>query len=202
MEAAQVGARNDDDVFVTKDGSRIPVAFIATPIKESGRFVGSVIAFRDISERKQAEEQIHYLAHHDGLTGLPNRTMLMEFLRHHMSRVSRYDSALALLFIDLDNFSLINDSQGHITGDELLRQVAARFRKEIRAPDILARQGGDEFIVLLTFGDVASRPALAPAAAVTHAAVDVAKRLMRVLDPPLRVGAQEFFIHASFCAAI
>jgi diguanylate cyclase (GGDEF)-like protein/PAS domain S-box-containing protein len=189
--------QSEDQVFSTKDGREIPVSCIATPIEEDGAVVGSVIAFQDITQRKRSEEKIHYLAHHDGLTGLPNRSMLMEFLHHHMSRVSRYDGALALMFIDLDDFSVINDSQGHVTGDKLLVLVANRLRDEIREPDILARHGGDEFIVLLTQPGMQKSKTASVVEAVSLTAADIAERLLRALERPLEIEGQEYFVHGS-----
>src|SRR5439155_18727803 len=103
----------------------------------------------DVTDRKQAEEQIRFLAYHDRLTGLPNRTMFEEALGLALARARRHRLGVAVLFLDLDNFKLVNDSLGHNAGDELLREVASRLRTVNREEDLVARQGGDEFLVLL-----------------------------------------------------
>lgn len=112
---------------------------------------------RDLSEAQQRE---HYLATHDGLTGLPNRFAFQRSLRQSLADAARYDSPLGLLFLDLDGFKAVNDSLGHAAGDELLRQAASRLQQVIRKSDLAARLGGDEFVVAIrrirTPGDAAS----------------------------------------------
>jgi diguanylate cyclase (GGDEF)-like protein/PAS domain S-box-containing protein len=113
------------------------------------------IVIRDISEKKKAQEKLieqknilHYQAHHDALTGLPNRILFNDRLEHGIKRAKRNGSMLALLFVDLDHFKKINDSLGHHIGDKVLKVVAERLREEIRKEDTLARLGGDEFTVI------------------------------------------------------
>lgn len=103
----------------------------------------------DISERKKMEEQIEFLAYHDSLTGLANRKLLEEMLEPALARARRSDTAVALLFMDLDNFKQINDTLGHDMGDQLLKQVTARLAGATRETDLVARQGGDEFLVMI-----------------------------------------------------
>jgi len=130
-----------------------PVAFeehyvpldLWTEIRAYPSEAGLTIYFRDISERKAAEAQIHSMAFYDQLTGLPNRQLLLDRAGHALS----LGHLGAMLFIDLDNFKTINDTRGHDKGDMLLRMVAARLRAEVRGCDTVARFGGDEFIVLL-----------------------------------------------------
>jgi diguanylate cyclase (GGDEF)-like protein/PAS domain S-box-containing protein len=105
---------------------------------------------RDISGRKQAEVQAHYLAYHDALTGLPNRSLLLDRIEQALSRTRREQNLAAVLFIDLDHFKNINDSLGHAVGDQLLEQVALRIRRNIRDVDTVGRLGGDEFVVVLS----------------------------------------------------
>ena len=110
---------------------------------------GLVFNSRDVTDRKQIQQKIQHLAYHDNLTGLPNRSLLQDRLAHAIQRAERNGKKVAVLFIDLDNFKNINDTLGHDVGDELLRQVAKRLQDSVRVEDTIARQGGDEFIVLL-----------------------------------------------------
>lgn len=109
-----------------------------------------VAIFSDISERKAAEARIEFLAHHDPLTDLPNRLLLRDRLERAIAQGERAGSRVALLFIDLDRFKTVNDSLGHPVGDRLLREAAMRLRKCVREMDTVSRQGGDEFLIVLT----------------------------------------------------
>ena len=110
---------------------------------------GVVFNSRDITDRKVIQQRIQHLAYHDNLTGLPNRSLLQDRLAHSIARAERGNKRVGVLFIDLDNFKNINDTLGHDVGDELLRQVTRRLSECVRLEDTIARQGGDEFIVLL-----------------------------------------------------
>jgi diguanylate cyclase (GGDEF)-like protein/PAS domain S-box-containing protein len=110
---------------------------------------GIVAIVRDISERKAAEERMLHLAHHDTLTGLPNRSLISDRLEHTIAQARRNDSAVLVAFIDLDGFKLVNDGLGHNAGDELLKVVAERMSGCLRASDTVGRFGGDEFVLLL-----------------------------------------------------
>jgi len=116
----------------------------------SGRVIGAINLLVDITERKLAEQEIAFLAQHDGLTGLPNRGFFQETLELAISRARRHQLGLGILFLDLDNFKHVNDTLGHHAGDELLRQLADRLRACTRDTDLVARQSGDEFLVLLS----------------------------------------------------
>ncbi|WP_333876193.1 sensor domain-containing protein [Methylobacter sp.] len=120
----------------------------SAPLEWDGR-PGYVIALRDITERKSAEEAIKQLAFYDLLTKLPNRRLLQERLKHSINMERREGKQLALLMLDLDRFKAVNDSLGHQAGDALLQQVAERITGQLRDVDMVARLGGDEFIVLL-----------------------------------------------------
>ena len=106
-------------------------------------------ACQDVTERRKAEERIEYLAHHDALTGLPNRILLRDRFEHARALADRHGSHVAVLFLDLDNFKVVNDTLGHAVGDRLLQAVVKRLRACVRDTDTVSRQGGDEFIILL-----------------------------------------------------
>ena len=142
----------------------------------------------DLTERRAAEEQIAYLAYHDSLTGLPNRALLQEHLDLALARARRQGEAVGLLYLDLDGFKLVNDSLGHPAGDELLCHVTMRLSERRRGMDLLARQGGDEFLLLLA--DL-ERPE-----AEAHAR-RVAEDLLEALAEPFSISGAEFHIGAS-----
>ena len=146
--------------------------------------------FQDITERKRAEHRIHALAFYDQLTGLPNRILLMDRLALAMAAAERGDSHGALLFIDLDNFKMLNDSRGHEVGDLLLKQVAERLRSNIRAEDTAVRLGGDEFVVLLSGLGKAEADA-------AQMAEGIANKLLGDLNKPYPIGGMAHHSTAS-----
>jgi diguanylate cyclase (GGDEF)-like protein/PAS domain S-box-containing protein len=150
-EAMRTGCtfREDDAWFRGRNGGAVPVAYTASAVMSDGRPSGAVITFRDITERKALEDQLHRHAFYDSLTGLANRRLLVERLEQALRRSARDSQAHALIFVDVDRFKSINDSLGHVTGDELLVAIAARMKTAVRSHDLLARFGGDEFVVLL-----------------------------------------------------
>jgi len=154
------------------------------------RFLGTYGVARDITERKVSEEIISYQAMHDQLTQLPNRRLFYDHLELAMTQSRRLGTETAVMFIDLDRFKLVNDTYGHAEGDELLRSVANRLHQCVRACDTLARQGGDEFTILL--------PNLIQA---EDAAV-VAKKILEELKSPFSVAGQEFCATASIGIAV
>lgn len=131
----------------TADGNVLPVELCRGEIIYEGR-PATVMALRDLSDRKRDEEKIRHLAHHDALTDLPNRFLLQERFNHDLAVASRLGKPMALLYLDLDRFKPVNDLFGHTGGDALLVQVADRLRQELRDTDTVARIGGDEFVVL------------------------------------------------------
>ncbi|MCZ4303712.1 EAL domain-containing protein [Zoogloeaceae bacterium G21618-S1] len=134
-----------------KDGSTYPKwAAISVIHNDAGEITHYMASFTDISDRKAAEERIQYLAHHDDLTGLINRYSLEHRLKQAIHATRREGRHLAVMFIDMDRFKLINDTLGHHVGDHLLQEVAHRLRDCVRESDIVARLGGDEFVVVTT----------------------------------------------------
>ena len=155
-----------------------------------GAFLGYRGTSRDITSRKQAEERIQYLATHDALTGLPNRVIFSELLNHAIGAAQRKKSSLALLFVDLDRFKVINDTLGHQAGDSLLQGVAAQLKRCVRAADVVARLGGDEFVVLLE------------ESADANAAQKVARKLLEALAQPIAVDGADCRVTASIGIAM
>jgi diguanylate cyclase (GGDEF)-like protein len=147
------------------------------------RAIGSQIG--QFVVRKQAEERVRHLAHFDGLTGLPNRSVFNQRLSHALARARRVDEPLAILFIDLDRFKNINDTLGHGAGDRVLKEVAQRLRGCLREADTVSRLGGDEFVVLI---EGASRPA---------DVAEVAQKILAAVARPLLLETQEFHLTAS-----
>uniref|UniRef100_A0A8J4M5M7 EAL domain-containing protein n=1 Tax=Acidicaldus sp. TaxID=1872105 RepID=A0A8J4M5M7_9PROT len=167
----------EECVLRREDGTRREVEVLARGIGQ-GKDAAMVVAVRDISERKEAAQHIHYLAHHDPLTGLANRVLLRERIEIAINRAASRGEMVALLSLDLDRFKVVNDLYGHQAGDEVLIRVGARLRQVVRNADVVGRLGGDEFIVILPIGKQAG-PAL-----------EAAQRLIAALAEPLEIGGQ------------
>jgi len=135
---------------IRKDGEIRYSEIAGFPIQnQKGEVVGFRGIGRDVTERKRSEEQIRHMATHDALTELPNRMMFGQLLNHALQAAKRNKRQLAVLFIDLDRFKIINDTLGHEAGDLLLKTIATRFKQTLRAMDVVARLGGDEFVILV-----------------------------------------------------
>ena len=178
------GTGIEECAFRAADGTVLPVEVLAREIEYAGK-PARVVALRDISERKKAAEQLHYLAHHDPLTGLANRSLLRERIAAAISLAAKSGEALALLSLDLDRFKAVNDLHGHHAGDQVLVRVAARLRAAARGAEIIARLGGDEFIILLSVEADAAR------------ASETAQRVVATLIEPFEIGTQFAQINTS-----
>ena len=176
----------DQIVSVTLGGQQRWLSMSGEPsVDEAGVCVGYRGVARDVTERRRSDARIEYLATHDSLTGLHNRSMFSQLLGLQIEAARRYGQSFAVVFIDLDRFKVINDSLGHDVGDELLREVAARLKSTLRASDVLARLGGDEFVVLLR--ECASTADVAAAA----------DKIMIALRRVMTVHGHEFRVTAS-----
>jgi diguanylate cyclase (GGDEF)-like protein/PAS domain S-box-containing protein len=144
------GVRIDEDVFWRKDGAQLPVRLSSFPLTEPGGHVsGAVVVFHDITEQQSKKNLLLHQANHDSLTGLVNRREFERRLKRAIQSTNDDGGNHVLLYLDLDNFKVVNDSCGHQAGDEVLREISVRMGREIRDRDTLARLGGDEFGVLL-----------------------------------------------------
>src|SRR5882672_70873 len=138
-------------VLIRRDGIESAIEDSAAPIHDRrGQVTGAVMVFHDVTQAREMSERMSYLAHHDYLTGLPNRLLLDDRLAQAMAAARRLRQQMAVLFVDVDRFKHINDSLGHAIGDQLLLSVAGRLVAGVRASDTVSRQGGDEFVVLLS----------------------------------------------------
>jgi diguanylate cyclase (GGDEF)-like protein/PAS domain S-box-containing protein len=180
-----------------KDGRVIWVedSWVVVDSEHGRRRVFQGVVF-DITERKIAEEEIAFLAHNDKLTRLPNRAFFERTLEMAISRARRHRLGITVLFLDLDNFKLVNDSLGHHAGDDLLIQLADRLRLATRDADLVARQGGDEFLVLLSDID-GEGPSLDERETSTIVADAVARRIEEALQEPFELGGTSIRVSAS-----
>ena len=180
---SQLAGRRVDMPALRADGTEFPAELTITRLQVAGQplFTGHL---RDITERREAEQRIEHLAFHDGLTGLPNRARLEQRLAEVIDSA---EPEVALLYIDLDRFKLVNDSFGHTVGDEVLRTAARRMARVLRPGDMLARHGGDEFLLLACGLDGEAGVA---AAAIAH-------RLLSALREPISIAGLEFQISAT-----
>jgi diguanylate cyclase (GGDEF)-like protein/PAS domain S-box-containing protein len=174
-----------------KDGSEYVIEWHIVPLRNDAREITHWIASqRDITDRKVLEGELRYQALHDPLTNLPNRVLFMDRLEHALSLADRERRLSAVLFVDLDNFKLVNDSVGHEAGDKLLVQVAERLRTSLRAEDTVARFGGDEFGILLEGVPGPSYVA------------DLAERVIESLRQPFVLEGREFAVTCSIGTAL
>jgi diguanylate cyclase (GGDEF)-like protein/PAS domain S-box-containing protein len=138
-------------ILLRRDGLETPIEDSASPIhNRGGQIIGAVMVFKDVSQARAMSLHAVYLAHHDCLTGLPNRMLLNDRLTQAIRAARRHGHRVAVLVLDLDRFKHVNDSLGHVVGDPLLQSVARRLVTSVRNSDTVSRQGGDEFVVLLS----------------------------------------------------
>jgi diguanylate cyclase (GGDEF)-like protein/PAS domain S-box-containing protein len=169
-----------------KNGEVYPALCSISAVKDDkGGITNYVTVFNDISSFKEYEAKLEFIAHHDSLTGLPNRALFLERFRQALVRARRRNGALAVLFIDLDQFKTINDSLGHHAGDKLLQVVATRLQACVRESDVVARLAGDEFTVMVD--DLAK----------TEDAGKIAEKLLRALANPVEVAEHKLSVAAS-----
>jgi diguanylate cyclase (GGDEF)-like protein/PAS domain S-box-containing protein len=173
-------------ILIRRDGFEAAIEDSAAPIHDRrGQVTGAVMVFHDVSTARAMSLRMSYLAQHDDLTDLPNRILLNDRLAQSIALAQRRKQKLALLFLDLDHFKHVNDSLGHAIGDRLLQSVARRLVACIRGSDTVSRQGGDEFVILL------SQVMHAQDAGIT------AEKILLTLNEPHRIGEHDIHITAS-----
>ena len=170
----------------TKRGESIHTEWYNTPLVDSDdKVIGVASLVQDVTERLNTERTIHYMAHHDALTGLPNRRLMQDRLNQAILQARRRQRHVALMFIDLDRFKLVNDTLGHETGDSVLRDIAMRLTNLVREGDTVSREGGDEFVIVL------------PDLEKPESAQLVANKILSELAKPIEVGGQEITVTGS-----
>ncbi|MGD9717162.1 MAG: EAL domain-containing protein [Sulfuricurvum sp.] len=175
--------------MTTPAGNKKWVRTIGIPVIENGEVIRLRGSIQDITAQKATEDKVHWLAHFDSLTGLPNRTLLNDRLNYAIRIAYRNHTSVALLYLDLDHFKNINENLGHHIGDELLVQVALRIQSMIRESDTLSRQGGDEFMILLSGIDA-------------EGAANVAEKLIESISQPYQIQSYELSITPSIGIAL
>jgi diguanylate cyclase (GGDEF)-like protein/PAS domain S-box-containing protein len=184
------GAPSNREISLLRpDGSRVPVEILVRPMDYKGR-PAFVTALRDMTERKQAEAQIRFLANHDALTELANRVLFQDRLEHALALARRSKDEVAVLCLDLDRFKEVNDLRGHSVGDAFLKQVALRLCAGVRETDTVARLGGDEFAIV--------QPGLAQ----PEGAARLAERLVAAIAQPFEVNGEELVLGLSAGIAV
>lgn len=173
-----------------KDGSQYIVSLMVSPVRnDDGEIINYLAIEDDITEKKQVEEKINYLAHYDQLTGLPNRVLLHDHFQFAINLASRNHEKLAVMFLDLDNFKNVNDGLGHSVGDKLLIEVSQRLKTALRAEDAVGRLGGDEFIMVLPKTDA-------------NGAAVLAQKLIDSISKPFKISPYELSCTPSIGIAI
>ncbi len=177
-----------ETTLLHRAGRTFPIEFSCAPIVENG-IVGAVLSFDDIADRKLSEQEIQKLAFFDQLTGLPNRTLFYDRLTQRVAQAEREQAQLALMFLDLDDFKMVNDTLGHAAGDEYLQVIAQRLREGSRLTDTVARLGGDEFV---WFGEITEE----------QDATMIAQKFLESVAQPVRIGPLTFVSTTSIGIAL
>jgi diguanylate cyclase (GGDEF)-like protein/PAS domain S-box-containing protein len=172
------------------NGSEFELDLQLIPIEDAGQLTHWVAFLRDVTVTKNQVSSLRHQAMHDGLTGLPNRTLLFDALESSLQSARTHNTMLALMLMDLDRFKEVNDTFGHHFGDALLKQVAFRLQNQMRGDDVVARLGGDEFAVVL------------PAAVDAHSVAVTARRILNTLEQPFVVEGQVLEVGASIGIAL
>jgi len=190
------GAENQvmDEVLWRKDGSSFPVEYSSTPLTKDGKVTGAVVTFRDVTDRKQAEEIIHQMAYHDSLTGLPNRELFSDRLGIALAQAQRNQKGVAIAMLDLDNFKDVNDTFGHEVGDLLLKATAERLSAALRESDTVARIGGDEFALIL--------PGLKGNTDAIQVAQKIAQKIVDSFRKPFLIDSHQLIVTTSIGIAV
>jgi diguanylate cyclase (GGDEF)-like protein/PAS domain S-box-containing protein len=178
-----------EGIHVRKDGTSFPVEVSSRSINLNDEIL-RIHIIRDITERKEAEEKIKYLANYDALTGIPNRGFLMSELRNILEFSARDDLKFAVMLFDIDKFKAINDVYGHNAGDEVLRTVGQRLKEAVEKPNILGRLGGDEFLVIQAKVDSKEEVSA------------LAEKILTAICKPVKLGDVSIHINISLGAAI
>jgi diguanylate cyclase (GGDEF)-like protein/PAS domain S-box-containing protein len=190
-QANKIGLWRRESLNVRKDGEIFPVQLSSIAVRNAqNHCIGVVTACEDLTSRKNSEKRIEYLAYFDPLTGLPNRVTLLNQLPRILALAGREERQIALLFLDLDNFKDVNDSQGHDFGDTFLKEVALRLAGCVRQSDTLVRIGGDEFVIVL--GSIKDQ----------EGASSAAQRAQSVFNTPFLIAGQHFHSSASIGIAL
>lgn len=190
LVSGRVGVHQREKRYRRADGRIVWISLSVSLVRDDhGRPLHLISQMQDITDRKAAEHELAERALHDPLTGLPNRTLFLDRVQVALARMERTHQPVAVFFIDLDGFKLVNDSLGHAVGDGMLIDVARRLQRALRPSDTVSRFGGDEFTVLSENINEA-------------AAAQVAERITASLSKPFRVGARELYASASIGATI
>jgi len=192
LNLAKIGLWRRECLNIRKNGTEFPVQLSSIALRHAAGAgcLGLVTACDDITGRKDSEELIEYLAYYDTVTGLPNRVLLMDRLHQALALAQREGRVVAVLFLDLDNFKDVNDTQGHEVGDKFLKEVAKRLSGCMRECDTLARIGGDEFVLLLT------------SVLDEDGAASAARQVLSLFSQPIQIEGQQFYSSASIGIAL
>ena len=186
LEQGELSMLPSQSRLLNRNGLSYSIEELATPVRDhDGHLLGVALVFHDVSAARKMANRMSHLAQHDPLTGLPNRMLLHDRLNRAISQARRRRDRVALLFLDVDHFKQINDNLGHLVGDQLLKQLAGRLERSVRASDTVSRQGGDEFVVLL------------PQVTGPTAPAEVASKILAALSEPFDLDGESLRLSVS-----